>query len=295
MVREALEAMRAFQSRRPPRSACTGTGCCSTPGRSIDFRCRGGRRGHRALRADDRRPRARECRCPAAGCASRRRRARPRAAHLQARPAAASPSSSATRRREPLQPLDEGAQRIISARRRGIVHPAEIVKLLAPRARDAAIRRRVRRARPRRRRRARPGRPPARRPTRASIVVGLVRNPTERYPEGMPRVVAARRPDARARLARRAGVPRASSPRSTSPSSSACRSSGSRSPPARKIAMDCGTENMDWIARGAAADRRASPRPAARSTSSSPASTSAPSRTGTPRRRCSCTPRASSS
>ena len=36
-----------------------------------------------------------------------------------------------------------------------------------------------------------------------------------------------------------------------------------------------------------------SPRPAARSTSSWPASTSAPSRTGTPRRRCSCTPRAS--
>ena len=31
---------------------------------------------------------------------------------------------------EPLQPLDDGAQRIISARRRGLVHPAEIVKLL---------------------------------------------------------------------------------------------------------------------------------------------------------------------
>ena len=29
----------------------------------------------------------------------------------------------------PLQPLDEGAQRIVSARRRGLVHPAEIVKI----------------------------------------------------------------------------------------------------------------------------------------------------------------------
>ena len=55
-----------------------------------------------------------------------------------------------------------------------------------------------------------------------------------------------------------------------------------------KIAMDSGTENMDWIA---AVLRRIIEftQAAARSTSSSPASTSAPSRTGTPRRRCSCT------
>ena len=33
---------------------------------------------------------------------------------------------------QPLQPLDEGAQRIVSARRRGTLHPAEIVKILAP-------------------------------------------------------------------------------------------------------------------------------------------------------------------
>ena len=92
---------------------------------------------------------------------------------------------------QPLQPLDEGAQRIITARRRGSLHPAEIVKVLAPQ-------------------RAQPGsaipagefvehdldddgrlvpvdRPPA--TNRASIVVGLVRNRTERHPEGMRRVV----------------------------------------------------------------------------------------------------------
>ena len=33
---------------------------------------------------------------------------------------------------EPLRPLDEGAQRMIAARRRGLLHPAEIIKLLAP-------------------------------------------------------------------------------------------------------------------------------------------------------------------
>ena len=32
----------------------------------------------------------------------------------------------------PLQPLDEGGRRIVSARRRGMVHPAEIIKILAP-------------------------------------------------------------------------------------------------------------------------------------------------------------------
>ena len=45
--------------------------------------------------------------------------------------------------------------------------------------------------------------------------------------------------------------------------------------------------------RGRCAGSSSSPRPAARSTSSWPASTSAPSRTGTPRPPCSCTPRAS--
>ncbi len=39
---------------------------------------------------------------------------------------------------QPLQPLDEGAQRIVSARRRGTLHPAEIVKILAPSGRAGA-------------------------------------------------------------------------------------------------------------------------------------------------------------
>ena len=149
------------------------------------------------------------------------------------RPAAASSSRSTTRRREPLQPLDEGAQRIVSARRRGMVHPAEIVKMLAPSApspaRDPG--RRVRRARPRRATGELVAGRPARRPrTRASIVVGLIRNRTERYPEGMLRVVLLGDPTRVARLAGRARVPAGDRRARPRRARSTCRSSGSRCP-----------------------------------------------------------------
>ena len=150
---------------------------------------------------------------------------------------------------DPLQPLDEGAQRIVSARRRGTLHPAEIVKILAPQRaeRGAPI----------------PAgefvehdldedgdlvpvdRPPA--TNRASIVVGLIRNRTERFPEGMLRVALlgdptralgslaepeCRRVIAALDLAEELGVP----------VEWFAVSSGA------KIAMDSGTENMDWVA-----------------------------------------------
>ena len=268
-------------------SGCCGTGCVLYVWPTIDFGPEEAGAVDRALRARDRRARAR------AGDAARahargRRRARPRAAHLQPGRPRRRRRARPTRRREPLQPLDEGAQRIVSARRRGTLHPAEIVKLLAPQ-------------------RPQPGaaipagefvehdlddetaswsRSTARRPpTRASVVVGLIRNRTERYPEGMLRVVAARRPDALARLARRARVPadhRRARPRR------AARRAG------RVVRALLGREDRDGLRHrehglgrgGAAADRRASRRRAARSTSSSAASTSARSRTSTPRRRC---------
>jgi acetyl-CoA carboxylase carboxyltransferase component len=148
-----------------------------------------------------------------------------------------------------LQPLDQGAQRIVAARRRGTLHPAEIVKLLAPQ-------------------RAEPGSAippgefiehdlddeerlvPVDRPlatNRASIVVGLIRNRTERHPEGMLRVALlgdptrglgslaepeCRRVIAALDLAEELGVP----------VEWFAVSSGAR------IAMDSGTENMDWVA-----------------------------------------------
>ena len=150
---------------------------------------------------------------------------------------------------EPLRVLDEGAARIVSARRRGTVHPAEIVKLLAPE-------------------RAEPGAAippgefvehdlddadrlvPVERPAatnEASIVVGLVRNRTERHPEGMLRVAMlgdptrslgslaepeCRRVIAALDLAEELGVP----------VEWFALSAGA------KIAMDSGTENMDWVA-----------------------------------------------
>ncbi len=90
----------------------------------------------------------------------------------------------------PLRALDESARRLMSARRRGMLHPAEIVRLLAP-VRSAVT--------------GQPAgefvehdlngdgtlapvdRPPA--TNTSGIVVGTVRNFTERYPEGMLRVI----------------------------------------------------------------------------------------------------------
>jgi acetyl-CoA carboxylase carboxyltransferase component len=150
---------------------------------------------------------------------------------------------------EPLRSLDEGAQRIVAARRRGMVHPAEIVKILAPGRADPD-----------------PAIPPGefaeldldhdgrlvpvdRAPATntAGIVVGLVSNRTSRYPEGMRRVVLlgdptralgalteaeCRRVIAALDLAEQLQVP--------------CEwfalSAGA------KVAMDSGTENMDWVA-----------------------------------------------
>ena len=152
---------------------------------------------------------------------------------------------------EPLNPLDEGTRRISSARRRGALHPAEIVKLLAPAESYSAAGRRS-------------GefvelelgesghlepvsRPPGTNPS--GIVVGTIRNFTERYPEGMLRVILlgdptralgslaepeCRRIVAAIDLAEQLGVPL----------EWFALSAGA------KIALDSGTETMDWIAAG---------------------------------------------
>ena len=148
--------------------------------------------------------------------------------------------------RRPIQPLDEGARRLISARRRGTLHPAEVVRLLVP---VGAIL----------------GQPggvftehdlnddgelsPVHRSTAMNpcgVVVGTVRNFTERYPEGMLRVILlgdpthalgalaepeCRRIMAAIDLAEELGVPL----------EWFALSAGA------KIAMDSGTETMDWI------------------------------------------------
>jgi acetyl/propionyl-CoA carboxylase alpha subunit/acetyl-CoA carboxylase carboxyltransferase component len=150
---------------------------------------------------------------------------------------------------QPLQPLDEGAQRIVSARRRGLVHPAEILKVLAPGpgTRGATIP---------------PGefseydldahgdlvaitRPHA--TNRAGVVVGLVRNSTERYPEGMERVILLGDPTrSLGSLAepecRRIIAALDLADRRELPCEWFAVSAGA------KIAIDSGTENMDWVA-----------------------------------------------
>ena len=156
----------------------------------------------------------------------------------------------------PLMPYDEAGERIVSARRRGTLHPAEVVKMVAPAhpgdgAPDGGA----------------PSSQPAGDFTEhdldddgrlapvdrllatnpAGIVVGVIRNYTERYPEGMERVTLlgdpskslgslaepeCRRIIAALDLAEERGVPL----------EWFALSAGA------KIAMDSGTENMDWIA-----------------------------------------------
>ncbi|HSG41008.1 MAG TPA: carboxyl transferase domain-containing protein, partial [Thermoanaerobaculia bacterium] len=149
------------------------------------------------------------------------------------------------------KPLREYAQKVVDLRRRGLVHPFELVKMIAPPARDAQAD-------------LPPGDfvehdldetgnvlVPVDRPyggNTANMVVGVVRNFTARHPEGMARVLllgdpsrgmgALGEPECRRilgalDLAERLGVPLEWFPLSA----------GAR------IAMDSGTENMDWIAR----------------------------------------------
>ncbi len=148
-----------------------------------------------------------------------------------------------------LQPLDESTQRVIAARRRGTLHPTEIVKALAPAASEAEADQPtgefVAHELDEEGRLVPVDRPSATNPT--GIVVGLMRNRNERYPEGMVRVSLfgdpsralgslaepeCRRIIAALDLAEELGVP----------AEWFAISAGA------KIAMDSGTENMDWIA-----------------------------------------------
>ncbi|MBW8765172.1 MAG: fused acetyl/propionyl-CoA carboxylase subunit alpha/methylmalonyl-CoA decarboxylase subunit alpha, partial [Geodermatophilales bacterium] len=142
---------------------------------------------------------------------------------------------------EPMRPLDEYTEKVLSSRARGTVYPYELAPVLAG-----------------------PGgsfveydldeagrlvpveRPPGR--NRAGIIVGLVSTPTERYPEGVTRVALFGDPTkalgtvaepecarivAALDLAEERGIP----------VEWFALSSGAR------ISMDSGTENMDWVAR----------------------------------------------
>ena len=149
---------------------------------------------------------------------------------------------------EPLKPLDEYTRKVVQARRRGAAYPYDLVQWLAPASTagdgipagdfteydlsDDGVLVQV-------------DRPPGL--NRAGVVVGVIRNFTPRYPDGMTRVVLlgdptkalgsiaepeCRRIMAALDLAEELDVP----------VDWFTLSAGAR------IAMDSGTENMDWVA-----------------------------------------------
>ncbi|WP_428263996.1 carboxyl transferase domain-containing protein [Haliangium sp.] len=151
---------------------------------------------------------------------------------------------------EPMKPLDLYTQKVVRLRQRGLIYPYEILKMLTP-ARDG-----VQSAFP-------PGefiehdlddsgerlvpvsRPPGE--NQANMVAGLVRNYTAKYPEGITRVVLAGDPiRGMGALAepecRRINAAIALASELQVPLEWYALSAGA------KIAMDSGTENMDWIA-----------------------------------------------
>ncbi|WP_174264327.1 ATP-binding protein [Phytoactinopolyspora halotolerans] len=141
---------------------------------------------------------------------------------------------------EPIQPLDDYGQKVLRARRRGTVYPYELTDMIAGPggsfaehdldASGALV--------------------PVDRPkglNRAGIVAGVATTPTERYPEGMIRVVLIGDPTkalgalSEPECARVIAALDLAEQRRV-PVEWYALSAGAR------IAMDSGTENMDWIA-----------------------------------------------
>ena len=151
---------------------------------------------------------------------------------------------------QPLKPMSEYEQKVIRMRRRGLIYPYEIVRMLTPAPENT-------------RAEFPPGEfaeydlneenrlVPVERPygqNKANLIVGTIRNFTDKYPEGMQRVLLlsdpsrdlgaiaepeCRRIIAALDLAEKHGVPLEWFPISAG----------------AKISMESGVENMDWIAR----------------------------------------------
>ena len=151
---------------------------------------------------------------------------------------------------QPLKPLSEYEQKVIRMRRRGLIYPYEIVRMLTPSHEETHAE-------------FSPGEfteydlneenrlVPVERPygqNKSNLIVGTIRNFTDKYPEGMMRVLLlsdpsrdlgaiaeseCRRIIAALDLAEKNGVPLEWFPISAG----------------AKISMESGVENMDWIAR----------------------------------------------
>jgi acetyl/propionyl-CoA carboxylase alpha subunit/acetyl-CoA carboxylase carboxyltransferase component len=149
----------------------------------------------------------------------------------------------------PLEPMEEYQQRVVQLRRRGLTHPFELVRMLAPPQGAQAV--------------APPGdfveydldasnalvpvqRPPG--TNTANMVAGVIRNFTPRYPEGMTRVIllgdpgremgSVAEPECRRIVA---AIDLAEKLRAPLEWFEVCAGA--------KISMTSGTENMDWVSR----------------------------------------------
>jgi len=150
----------------------------------------------------------------------------------------------------PLRPLSAYDQKVIRVRQRGLIYPYEIIKMLTPQKENTRAEFPpgdfVEHDLDAQGRLAPVDRPPGQ--NNANIIVGVIRNFTSRYPEGMERVVLlgdpsrdlgalaeaeCRRINAALDLAEQRGIPL----------EWFAISAGA------KISMDSGVENMDWIAR----------------------------------------------
>ena len=153
-------------------------------------------------------------------------------------------------RLQPLKPLTEYDQKVVRMRQRGLVYPYEIVKMIAPAPEDTQAE-------------FPPGDfveydldllgnlLPVDRPygqNKSNIIVGVINNYTDKYPEGMKRVLllgdpsrdlgALAEPECRRIIAALELAEEENVPLEWFPISAGA-----------KISMDSGVENMDWIAR----------------------------------------------
>jgi acetyl/propionyl-CoA carboxylase alpha subunit/acetyl-CoA carboxylase carboxyltransferase component len=142
---------------------------------------------------------------------------------------------------EPMRPLDDYTEKVLSSRARGTVYPYELAPLLA--GPDGTF---VEHDLDEGGRLVPVDRPPGR--NQAGLVAGVVSTPTDRHPEGMTRVVLFGDPTkalgtvAEAECARIMAALDLAEARGI-PVEWYALSSGAR------ISMDSGTENMDWVAR----------------------------------------------
>jgi acetyl/propionyl-CoA carboxylase alpha subunit/acetyl-CoA carboxylase carboxyltransferase component len=168
-------------------------------------------------------------------------RALPMAARFSYLPGSGVVNSVGSPPTERLKPLDDYAEKVVRARRRGVVYPYELQSMIAGRGgtaveydlddRGVLV--------------------PVDRPyghNKAGLIAGVVSTPTERYPEGISRVVLCGDP-----LKALGAVSEAECARIIAaldlaeqlrlPVEWFAISAGAR------ISMDSGTENMDWVAR----------------------------------------------